>query len=107
MFVNKVSFLVTLSQHIKFGTVEMLNSCLAKSIFKCINKVIRLYNKRSFIVKYALMDTEFETLKDKLTQPQINTVAASEHIPEIERYIRVIKERVQALKHTLPFMWYP
>ena len=35
--------------------------------------------------------------------PNINLTAANEHEPFIEHRIRVIKERVRALRHTLPF----
>ena len=39
--------------------------------------------------------------------PNINLTAANEHEPFIERRIRVIKERVRALRHTLPFKRLP
>ena len=35
--------------------------------------------------------------------PQLNLVSAYEHIPDIERKIRVIKERVQAVIYSIPF----
>jgi hypothetical protein len=38
-----------------------------------------------FIVQVALMDVEFEKLKDVLPNITINTTAAREHVGEIER----------------------
>jgi hypothetical protein len=35
--------------------------------------------------------------------PTINLASADEHVPEIERKIRVVKERTRALRHSLPF----
>ena len=36
-----------------------------------------------------------------------NTVSAGEHVPEAERYIRTVKERVQSTYNTLPFQRMP
>jgi hypothetical protein len=37
----------------------------------------------------------------------LNGVARDEHVPEIERYIRTVKERTRCLFHTLPFELLP
>jgi hypothetical protein len=42
-----------------------------------------------------MMDMEFEKLKDLLPNIALNTTAAQEHVGEIERKIRVIKERAR------------
>jgi len=36
----------------------------------------------------------------------MNIRAAYEHVPEIERYIRTVKERVRSIATTLPFKRY-
>ena len=59
------------------------------------------------------MDGKFEKLRDlmknngDLKSSLFNTTSAGEHVPEIERRIRVIKERVRAEKSGLPFTYYP
>jgi hypothetical protein len=55
------------------------------------------------------MDGEFVPLKHELASRGIvlNTTSANEHVPKIERQIRVIKERVRATRHTLPFKVLP
>jgi hypothetical protein len=53
------------------------------------------------------MDREFECLRDDIPESNLNTAAASEHAPDIERQIRVIKERMRAIKRTLPFKRLP
>jgi hypothetical protein len=35
--------------------------------------------------------------------PRVNLTSASEHVPEIERRIRVVKERARSSRHNLPF----
>jgi hypothetical protein len=37
----------------------------------------------------------------------LNTTAASEHVPDIERHIRLIKERARAIRSTMPFKIIP
>jgi hypothetical protein len=37
----------------------------------------------------------------------LNTTAASEHVPDIERHIRLIKEQVRAIRSTMPFKIIP
>jgi hypothetical protein len=51
------------------------------------------------------MDCKFECLRLELLSHgvNLNTTATSEHVPDIERQIRLIKERARALCSTLPF----
>ncbi len=51
----------------------------------------------------ALMDMEFEKLRDKLSNEILNTTAAREHVGEIERKIRVVKERARSTISILPY----
>ena len=37
----------------------------------------------------------------------LNITSHDEHVPEIERYIKTVKERVWAILNTLPFKPYP
>ena len=54
-----------------------------------------------------MMDMEFEKLVDLLPSVAINTTAAREHVGEIERKIRVIKERARGTMNTLPYPQLP
>ena len=55
----------------------------------------------------VLMDNEFEKLRNLVPTLAINTTAAKEHVPEIERKIRLIKERGRGILNTLPFKKMP
>ena len=55
----------------------------------------------------ALMDMEFEKLRDKLPNVTLNTTAAREHIGEIERKIQVVKERAMSTISILPYKLLP
>ena len=55
----------------------------------------------------AMMDMEFDKLKELLTNVALNTTAAREHVGEIEQKIRVIKERASGTINTLPYKKLP
>jgi hypothetical protein len=69
-----------------------------------LEQVIRVYGVAGFIVQVALVDMEFEKLKDVLPNITINTTAAREHVGEIKRKIQVIKERARGTMATLPYL---
>ena len=58
-------------------------------------------------VMTALVDQEFDALRGELGSTDLNAAAASEHVPDIERRLRLIKERFRALRSTLPFKVIP
>ena len=108
-FVNQVPFFATVSDHIKFTTAEHIVSRKSHQLVQASKHVQALYAARGFSVKYMLMDGEFVPIKHELASAGIilNTTSANEHVPKIERQIRVIKERVRATRHTLPFTMIP
>jgi hypothetical protein len=53
------------------------------------------------------MDREFECLRDDIPEVNLNTTSNSEHVPDIEWQIWVIKERTRDIRRTLPFKRLP
>jgi len=55
-----------------------------------------------------LRDGQFKHIKQLIQEKGVsmNICAANEHVPEIERYIRTVKERVRSIAATLPFERY-
>jgi hypothetical protein len=107
MFVDGLGFLVTASRNIKFTTNEYVPKRSKANLTNSLKKVFEIYSKRGFTIKTALMDREFECMRDDIRGVTLNTTATSEHVPEIERKIRVIKERARAIRSTLPFRRMP
>lgn len=105
MFVNKVPMLVTISRNIRFATVEGLQDRKAETLTKAIKSVVSIYRRGGFRVITVLMDGEFEIMRDELADigVMMNTTARDEHVGDIERYIRTLKERMRAIYNTLPF----
>ena len=60
-----------------------------------MERVIRIFGKAGFIVQMSMMDMEFEKLRDLMPNVALNTTAAQEHMGEIGRKVRVIKERAR------------
>lgn len=104
MHVNKVPLLVSISEHIHYGTVKALDSMKIPVLELEIERIIKLYAVRGFHVKFILVDIQFKSIKDrgKLTAI-VNVVGKGEHVPAVERFIRVIKERCRCYYAMLPF----
>ena len=94
MFINRITFLVTIAKHIHYGTANPIENMRAETIFEAIRQLNNFYRRRGFEITMVLGDKQFECLQNDLAGIQITTniAARDEHVPEIERFIRVIKE---------------
>jgi len=78
--------------------------------FKRIDMVLRHYNKAGFTIKKIYCDGEFKHMMDQVCDElgvEMNYANPDEHVPEIERSIRVIKERFRTAYHRLPYKMIP
>ena len=109
MYVNSVRFLVTISRHIQFGTCEMIADARKETITSSLQQVSKVYSKRGFVLTNVSMDVQFEPFRNEIEGLGINAnfVCRDEHVPEVERFIRTIKERTRGVQCTLPFKIYP
>ena len=75
------------------------------TMLKCIANVATLYRKAGFKVTTALLDGEFVPLRGGLAEigVTLNETSRDEHVGDIERYIRTIKERMRSIYNTMPF----
>ena len=105
MFVNDIQFLVTLSRDIRLFTAELLPSRTAKQLSSSLNNIVKFYARGGFVVRLVLMDMEFEKIKHIFDKVEVNTTAAREHVGEIERGIRLMKERSQCFISDLRNCW--
>ena len=105
MFVNKVPFFVTMSRDLKFITVDPIPNRQVNTVAKSLATTISLYKSRGFKITSILADYEFEPLREH--HPILNTAAEDEHVGDIERCIRTIKERTRCRYQTLPYKRIP
>ena len=102
MYVNSLPFVITYWR----GIGLMLNQ--AATQFACnLKRNISLYSSAGFIIQTILVDMEFDKFVPEIPDVVVNTSAASEHVAEVERQIRVVKERCQACLAVMPFKKIP
>ena len=108
---NNIPMLITVSRNIRFGTIEALPNRNIGTLVNGIKAVRTLYKRAGFLITTALMDGKFEAMHSDLAdlgtnnEPGItlNEAARDEHVGDIERYIRTVKERIRAIYNMLPF----
>ena len=106
-FINNLPFLVTISRAIKLRTVDMISSTSNKVILASLQQVFKIYDSRGFQVSHLLADSGFQGIARDILPIRYNPSSAGEHVPEIERNIRTLKERVRSTIHGLPYRHHP
>ena len=109
MYINDIPFLITISRNIQFGSAQALPNETYKSIYNALQKIIKVYSHYGFTITHILGDGQFENMDTSKIWPGVtlNIVTNSEHVPEVERYIRTIKERTRSVYNSLPFKKFP
>ena len=110
MHVNGVKFFVSISQHLKLGVIDDIPDKKQASVMKAFKSTAAVYTGGGFKVEHAVMDGEFKYLEEDLKtslQINLNTTSRAEHEGVIERYIRVVKERMRSTMNVLPFKHLP
>jgi hypothetical protein len=110
-FVHKQVFFITLSRKIDFTAVSHIKDRKISTIFKAFQAIYRYYLQRGFRITTVSADGEFAPLQALINEmpggPRMNNPSANEHVPEIERRIRVVKERTRSIRCGLPFSRIP
>ncbi|OEU19808.1 hypothetical protein FRACYDRAFT_235871 [Fragilariopsis cylindrus CCMP1102] len=108
MFVRGFRFLVSVSEHIVFGTVNYLPNAKIVTIASSFERICNLYKTRGFRVTIAMMDGQFEPLQGRMPKGVLlQVISADVHVGLIERYIRTTKERTRCVICVLPYKHYP
>ena len=103
MFINKILSLSNIRRRLKFTTIESLSSNNEIALVTSINKIVSYYRSHGLHVVTMFVDTEFKSLKEKVVITTLNTTGERDHVPEVERQIQVIKERMRAHHANLHF----
>ena len=65
-FADGIALLLTVAMKLKFVTVEHTPVRTAKSLVKHIKRVLQVYDRAGFTVRYIMMDREFVKVKEIL-----------------------------------------
>ena len=111
LHVNGIPFLATISRFIKFGTITALKALNGPTLFTAIKQVASIYRRGNLRPRILLADGAFdnEPMNEFLhgIGMSLNPTSRDEHVSDIERYIRTIKERMRCMYNTLPFKHMP
>ena len=93
MFVNKTPFVISLGKNMKLTTIKNVMDRKVATLLKSLCSIKSLYTNKNIIIKTLFMDNEFEVLRDDLREEvlTLKTTADDEHVPQIERQIKVVK----------------
>jgi uncharacterized protein (DUF2164 family) len=112
MHLTSLNFLITVARNIRFITATFLPDRRKKTIVHAMRQVIGIYRGKGHQVtdvKFTeteerpihtiLADNEFAAIQAEMEEDgiNVNTTAKEEHVPEVERQNRVIKERARAI----------
>jgi hypothetical protein len=107
MYINKIPFFLTISRGLHFGTVETIRTRHMDVVLKAVKRMIGQYTRRGFRVDAIHADPEFTPLQAALPRIGFNFCAQNEHVPDIERFIRTVKDRVRSAYNMVPFKHIP
>ena len=107
MHINDVSFLATTSRVFRFSTMDAIADKEEGTLLRSIKKTIAVFRRGGLRPRFLLADGAFASDSMEAGTGELgiklNTTARDEHVGEIERHIRTIKERIRSVYTTLPF----
>ena len=106
-FINKIPFLLTTLRNLHFGTIEAIPNHQVSTVLQAIQRMLAIYHARGFRVRTIPADPEFQPLDGIIPGVSFNFCAQGEHVPDIERYVRTVKDRVCSGYNNLPFSRLP
>ena len=110
-FINKYVFLMTVSKHVCFTTTSHCSTRAVRHYWKFLKEVLMMYYRRGLRVTIVRGDLEFKPLERLLQElprvPALDLAAKEEHVGDIERNTRYLKEKCRQLRHALPFEQIP
>ena len=94
-------------QQTKFRTITLIPNKSAAILLKELRVVINIYQQRGFIIDAINADNDFAPLEEELRPIKLHLVSRDDHVGDVERSIRTVKEDIRTLIHGLPFTKLP
>jgi hypothetical protein len=102
-FVLGLPFSISTSRNIHFVSCRPIADRTKGVIRACIAADVKTYEKRGFTVTTIHADGEYNQFKNLFPNIHFNICSAEDHVPEVERAIRTIKETIRATIHGMPY----
>ena len=105
-YINKISFFLTTARNLKTITIQSMKSESYGQMLQVLQTAVDRYLSRGFDVQHIHCDGQFECLQDSLQPINFNIAAPEQHVPEIERTVRTLKDDIRTTVHGLPFPYF-
>ena len=106
-WVNGQPFFHTISQWIQFQTVARIRNRTKQTLLMELKAVMQMYHARGFVISRVDGDNEFQCITNDILPVVMNIADADDHVHEVERSIRTVKERTRCTVQGLPFSQIP
>ena len=119
-YVQRNIFLHFISRKVGYRTSVAVGNRSKSTIMKAVKQEIARYTNRGFTVVNIFADQEFECIRSDLASLHqqdnmrhiggpigLETCTTNEHVKEVERSIRTMKDTVRATVHGLPYKRLP
>jgi hypothetical protein len=102
-FVLGLPFSISTSRSIHFVSCRPIANRSKGAIRACIAADLKTYEERGFTVTNIHADGEYNQFKNLFPHVHFTICSAEDHVPEVERAIRTIKETIRATIHGMPY----
>ena len=110
-FVQGIAFLHSISRGYDFRTIDHIKDFRTKydkmEMLAGVKACINVYHARGLEVTQLNTDNEFACIEEDIRPVKLNVVAANEHVGNVERSTRTIKECTRCHIHRNPYKRYP
>ena len=106
-YVQRLPFIHAISRKVGYQQAVAVSDRTKETMLSFVNKSILEYTTRGFEVVDVHADREFECLRESLGNVSLEICGPDEHVPEVERSIRTMKETMRATAHGLPYRRLP
>lgn len=107
MSIEGVTFFIGISRKLNLITVQNLKTKGTKEITSILRSLSSVYRQRGYRIDTVMSDGEGGIKKAQIPIGDLgikfNVASKGEHVPEIERTIRQVKERVRGFMTTIPY----
>ena len=110
LYIQGVPVLHSISRNFHFRTAEfIMNKAKAseEEVKSGVDRIMTIYRARGLEVAQVNADNDFECIEDIIRPARLYTVGANEHVGDVERSIRTVKDCTRCHIHRLPYKHYP
>ena len=87
----------------KFRTIAYVANRKKSTLVGEIDAVLNLYATKEYNITAIHADQEFKCVREEFRPIELNKCTKDDHVPEIERSVRTVKERVRCTMESLRF----